>query len=93
MARSVPEPVTVVIAFVVLGILAGCAAGGVEWTKPGATQADFERDWQRCSNLAIGVNPPVFDQRTLTTTPAQQSALQQRNSCMFSRGWQLKPKQ
>lgn len=93
MTHSVAQPVTVVIAFVICAILAGCATGGVEWTKPAATQADFERDWQQCSNLAIGVNPPVFDQRTLTTTPAHQSTLQQRNSCMFSRGWQLKPKQ
>jgi len=72
---------------------AGCETSGAQWTKPGATEGDFERDWQQCSNLAIGLNPPVFDRRTMTTTPGQQATFQQRNSCMFNRGWQLTPKQ
>lgn len=78
---------------VILTTLAACGSQRVEWSKPGASEAEFERDWQQCSNLAIGLNPPTFDPRTMTTTPQQQSTLQQRNSCMFSRGWQLQPKQ
>lgn len=78
---------------VILVCLAACSSQHVEWAKPGATEAEFERDWRQCSNLAIGLNPPTFDPRTMTTTPQQQSTLQQRNSCMFSRGWQLQPKQ
>lgn len=77
----------------VLLSLAACRSERVQWNKPGASEADFERDWQRCSNLATGLNPPVFDPRTMTTTPGQQATFQQRNSCMFSRGWQLEPKQ
>jgi len=78
---------------VILTTLVACGSQHVEWSKPSASEADFERDWQQCSNFAIGLNPPIFDPRTMTTTPQQQSTLQQRNSCMLSRGWQLQPKQ
>lgn len=78
---------------VILASLAACSSQQVEWGKPGATEAEFEHDWQQCSNLAVGLNPPTFDPRTMTTTPQQQSTLQQRNSCMFGRGWQLQSKQ
>jgi len=81
------------IASVFLTTLAACGSQRVEWNKPGASQTEFEHDWQQCSNLAIGLNPPIFDPRTMTTTPQQQSTFQQRNSCMFSRGWQLQSKQ
>lgn len=74
-------------------ILVGCEMSRVQWTKLGATNIDFEHDWQQCSKIASGLNPPVFDQRTLTTIPDQQATLQQRHACMFSRGWQLTPKE
>jgi len=76
----------------ILTNIAACGTERVQWSKSGASEADFERDWQQCSNLATGLNPPVFDPRTMTTTPEQQATIQQSNSCMFGRGWQLEPK-
>jgi hypothetical protein len=93
MLRTIVRPMIAIAGPLMLGVLAGCQTQGVQWTKPGASEAEFGRDWQQCSNLAIGLNPPVFDPRTMTTTPDQHAAFQQRNSCMFSRGWQLTPKQ
>lgn len=97
MLSSTARPLTARLLFLmvplILPSLAACSSQRGEWGKPGATEAEFEHDWQQCSNMAIGLNPPTFDSRTMTTTRQQHATLQQRNSCMFGRGWQLEPKQ
>lgn len=93
MLRTIVGPIIAIAGLLMLGVLAGCETQRVQWTKPGTSEAEFERDWQQCSNMAVGLNPPVFDPRTMTTTPDQHVAFQQRNSCMFSHGWELTPMQ
>lgn len=39
--------------------LSGCA-GDVVWDKPGATQADLNRDWARCQMGASGIPQPAY---------------------------------
>ena len=93
MGRPSLGSITAVFGFLALTNLVSCEMSRVQWTKLGATNIEFDRDWQQCSKIASGLNPPVFDRRTMTTIPNQQATLQQRHACMFSRGWQLTPKE
>ena len=70
------------------------ACGNATWSKPGASGADYQRDWRQCGAAASGFNPPVYDPRTMTASPptGAQSITQQQNACMFARGWQLVPR-
>jgi hypothetical protein len=69
------------------------ACGNATWSKPGTSDADYQRDWQQCGVAASGFNPPVYDARTMSASPpsSSQSLAQQQNACMFARGWQLVP--
>jgi len=72
--------------------LAGCS--NATWSKSGASDADYQRDWQQCGAAASGFNPPVYDARTMSASPpsSTQSLAQQQNACMFARGWRLVPR-
>ncbi|HZL59261.1 MAG TPA: hypothetical protein VFC38_06145 [Stellaceae bacterium] len=72
--------------------LAGCAGASATWSKPGAGDADFQRDAQLCQVQAAGAAPPVFDARTMSTADNSQDVLRQRDSCLFAHGWQLAPR-
>jgi len=73
----------------VLTLLGACQSPQVDWSRPGATDADYQRDWQQCGALASGLNPPVYDARTMNAPQSAQGPAQQQNACMFARGWQL----
>lgn len=81
-----------IIATVSLLALAACDSPRVQWTKPGASDADYQRDWQECGTAATGLTPPVFDARTMNAPAAPQDFFRQRNSCLLARGWHLTPR-
>jgi hypothetical protein len=76
----------------VLLALAACAGSRADWSKPGAGDADFQRDAQLCQTQAAGFSPPVFDARTMSAPVDQQDILRQRDSCLFAHGWRLTPR-
>jgi hypothetical protein len=73
-------------------VLPSCQSPRVDWSRVGATDADYQRDWQECGAAARGFNPPVYDARIMTAPPDGQGVAQQQNACMFARGWQLLPR-
>jgi hypothetical protein len=56
----------------ILTLFVACQSSQVDWSRAGATDADFQRDWQQCGALASGLNPPVFDARTMNAPPSTQ---------------------
>jgi hypothetical protein len=73
-------------------LLAACGSAVGDWVKPGASDADYQRDRRECGVTASGFNPPVYDPRTMNAQVDGQAIAQQQNSCMFARGWQLAPR-
>jgi uncharacterized protein YceK len=69
----------------VLAVVAACAvlAGCGKWTKPGATQADYEVDYRACTyeakkhGYAVNAMEMGFREAQLT------------NMCMESKGWYM----
>ena len=46
-----------------LVLLAGCAQ---RWEKPGATEAEFDRDLRRCEARALERHPPRLERRMIS---------------------------
>ena len=80
------------IATISLFSLAACDSPRVQWTKPGTTDADYQRDWQECGAAATTLTPSPFDARIVNAPTAPQDFFQQRNSCLLARGWHLTPR-
>lgn len=66
-----------------VGLLVGCAEP-LMWTKPGATQADFNRDSYECQKDAYATGGAVYLGYGVTTRTANSGMY---NQCMVVRGY------
>ena len=71
--------------------LAACQNSPSEWTKPGASDADLQRDQQECQAQAASLSQPVYDQRTQLVQIDPLDVTQRQTTCMFVSGWRLTP--
>ena len=81
------KTILALVAATLCAVLVGC---GGKWTKPGATQADFDRDWAACDYEAAkygygpmwgtGVGAGIED-------GLRQNEL--RTKCMRAKGWYI----
>jgi len=63
----------------------GCAADNLQWTKPGASSADFQRDAYECERDTRAVSHTFSRGVLLPVLDAQEFA----GRCMSSKGWYL----
>ncbi len=81
-------------AFIVLVLLAGCAAGApAAWLKTGASEADLKRDTYACTQESrVGTVAPTEEKRIFfhgDNKLAQDEANRLYRACMESRGWSV----
>jgi hypothetical protein len=71
--------------------LAACQNAASDWSKPGASGADLQRDQQECQAQAASLSQPVYDQRTQLVQVDPLDVIQRESSCMLVRGWRMTP--
>jgi hypothetical protein len=71
--------------------LAACQNAASDWSKPGASGADLQRDQQECQAQAASLSQPVYDQRTQLVQVDPLDVIQRQSSCMLVRGWRMTP--
>jgi hypothetical protein len=72
------------IAVMTAGVLAGCgAAAQTVYVKPGATQAEFQRDEQACLMQAVGA---IENKIATFSQTINREAF---DDCMRARGWDV----